>query len=211
MSQPQGCLILKIYSTKTKKGAYMRKILMPGLLAVLFMTGCQETTQNPVDSSDVSMLKQTNNFTVHLTGDQEVPPRETNAQGQAIFKLNSDGTELYYKLIAANISNVFMAHIHLADPGVNGGIVVWLYPSTPNPPLPVPPASWIEGPFNGVLAEGVITADDLTGALSGMTIADLMEYLVNGGAYVNVHTSDFVDPANTGPGDFPGGEVRGDF
>ena len=122
----------------------MRKILMPGLLAVFFMTGCQETTQNPVDSSNFSLLKQTKNFTVHLTGDNEVPPRETNAQGQAIFKLNTDGTELYYKLIAANISNVFMAHIHLADPGANGGIVVWLYPFIPNPPLPVPPASWIE-------------------------------------------------------------------
>ena len=30
-----------------------------------------------------------------------------------------------------------------------------------------------------------------------------------GGAYTNVHTNDGVDPANTGPGDFPGGEIRG--
>jgi hypothetical protein len=30
-----------------------------------------------------------------------------------------------------------------------------------------------------------------------------------GNAYVNVHTSDGVDPGNTGPGDFPGGEIRG--
>jgi hypothetical protein len=27
--------------------------------------------------------------------------------------------------------------------------------------------------------------------------------------YVNVHTNDGVAPTNTGPGDFPGGEVRG--
>jgi hypothetical protein len=26
---------------------------------------------------------------------------------------------------------------------------------------------------------------------------------------VNVHTNDGVDPADSGPGDFPGGEIRG--
>jgi hypothetical protein len=30
-----------------------------------------------------------------------------------------------------------------------------------------------------------------------------------GTAYVNVHTNDNVPPPNTGPGDFPGGEIRG--
>lgn len=30
-----------------------------------------------------------------------------------------------------------------------------------------------------------------------------------GEAYVNVHTNDGVAPDNTGPGDFPGGAVRG--
>jgi hypothetical protein len=31
----------------------------------------------------------------------------------------------------------------------------------------------------------------------------------NGWAYVNVHTNDGIAPTNTGPGDFPGGEIRG--
>ena len=30
-----------------------------------------------------------------------------------------------------------------------------------------------------------------------------------GNAYVNVHTNGGVAPPNTGPGDFPGGEIRG--
>ena len=34
-------------------------------------------------------------------------------EGQAIFKLRADGAELHYKLIVANIEDVFMAHIHL--------------------------------------------------------------------------------------------------
>jgi hypothetical protein len=32
-----------------------------------------------------------------------------------------------------------------------------------------------------------------------------------GNAYVNVHTNDGVGAVNTGPGDFPGGEIRGNF
>jgi hypothetical protein len=31
----------------------------------------------------------------------------------------------------------------------------------------------------------------------------------SGNTYVNVHTNDGIAPANTGPGDFPGGEIRG--
>lgn len=41
------------------------------------------------------------------------------------------------------------------------------------------------------------------------TFADVLEKIRAGNAYVNVHTSDGVPPNNTGPGDFPGGEVRG--
>ena len=33
----------------------------------------------------------------------------------------------------------------------------------------------------------------------------------SGLAYVNVHTNDGVGSPNSGPGDFPGGEVRGDI
>lgn len=41
------------------------------------------------------------NFTAHLSGDQEVPARETLATGQAIFHLSGDETALDYQLIVA--------------------------------------------------------------------------------------------------------------
>src|SRR5512143_2764332 len=72
------------------------------------------------------------NFDTHLSSSEEVMPigifNNSLAQGQAIFKLSSDGTELHYKLIAANIDNAFMAHIHMGPVGVNAPIVVWLFP-----------------------------------------------------------------------------------
>ena len=71
------------------------------------------------------------NWTVHLTGADEVPTRDTPAQGQAIFQLSADGTELSWRLIASNIDNITQAHIHRNNPGADpltttGGIVLWL-------------------------------------------------------------------------------------
>jgi hypothetical protein len=131
------------------------------------------------------------NFRANLSGDQEVPPADTRARGQAVFQLSKDGTELSYKVILANIQNVTMAHIHFAPAEVNGPVVAWLYPSSPPPQL-------IPGRFNGVLAEGVITSANLVGPLAGQDLSDLIDLMLEGNTYVNVHTSQF-----------PGGEVRG--
>ena len=131
------------------------------------------------------------NFTAHLSGGEEVPPVATLAQGQAVFQLSKDGTELSYRLIVANIEDVLQSHIHLAPAGVNGPVVVWLYPSAP-------PAQLIPGRFNGVLAEGTITAADLVGPLVGMDLSDLIAAMEAGNTYVNLHTTQY-----------PGGEIRG--
>lgn len=126
--------------------------------------------------------KPSSNFRTHLSGENEVPPVETNAQGQATFQLNETGDELSYKLIVANIEDVFMTHIHLAGPGENEPVAVWLYPEGGPPPQP------IDGRFNGVLAEGTITADDLVGPLDGQSLDNLVEEIRDDNTYVNVHT-----------------------
>ena len=138
-------------------------------------------------------------FKTHTSGDADVPPRPTLAQGEAQFRLSEDGTELHYKLIAANIENVIAAHIHLAAPGVNGQIVAFLFG-------PVAPGG---GRTDGVLAEGTITASDLVGPLEGRPLSALVDAIEAGNTYVNIHTNDGMGVINTGPGDFPGGEVRG--
>jgi len=150
-------------------------------------------------------------FTIRtrLDGSFEVPVRSTDAKGNAVLRIKNDESEIHYKLVVNTIDNVFMAHIHMGAEGTNGPIVVWLYPQTPNPPSPTPPESWIPGRSNGKLAQGVITADDLVGPLAGQSLSVLIQALKDGNLYVNVHTNDFADPTNTGPGDFPGGEIRG--
>ena len=138
-------------------------------------------------------------YVATLSGAQEVPARATPARGTAVFQLSADGTELTYRLIVANIHNVVAAHIHLGTADVNGPVVAFLYGNQP-------PGG---GRSDGVLATGTITAADLTGNLDGRPLSELIDAMASGGAYVNVHTNDGVAPTNTGPGDFPGGEIRG--
>lgn len=137
-------------------------------------------------------------FLAFLSGSEEVPPVTTPARGLAAFQLRGDS--IHYVLIVARIENVVASHIHMAPVGTNGPVVVNLL----NGSLMAG-----GGPFNGLLATGTITANDLTGPLAGMTLADLANAMRAGDTYVNVHTNDGVAPPNTGPGDFPGGEVRG--
>jgi hypothetical protein len=144
------------------------------------------------------------NFGTHLKGRTEVPARDTSGQGQALLHLSDDGLAMDYKLIVANIDNAFMAHIHIAAEGVNGPIAVWLYPgTTPNVTAPLG-----QGRLDGVIAEGTFTAANFIGPLAGHPMSDLVNAIQTGNAYVNVHTNDGVDGTNTGPGDFPGGEIR---
>jgi hypothetical protein len=138
------------------------------------------------------------NFVAPLSGDQEVPARDTPATGVAKFKLREDGTVLLFKLNVENIDNVAAAHIHCGAVGVNGPVGVTLFTGSP-----------ASGAFDGTLAEGTITAAD-PGNLCGWTdLASVLTAIHSGDTYVNVHTNDGVAPPNTGPGDFPGGEIRG--
>ncbi len=129
---------------------------------------------------------QPRNFVAHLKGTNEVPPVSSRAQGQAIFHLSSDGSQLKFMLIVANIENVFAAHIHRAPAGVNGPIVAFLFSGSPS------------GRISGVLAEGTITAANLIGPLAGHPLSDLIVAINAGNAYSNVHTTAH-----------PGGEIRG--
>ena len=134
-----------------------------------------------------------------LSGGEEVPARDTNARGNATFKLSDDGTSLSYRLIVSNIDNVVASHIHVGPAGANGPVVAFLFGSAPAG----------GGTVNGVLAEGTITAANLVGPLAGQPFSALIDAIRAGNTYVNVHTNDGVAPPDTGPGDFPGGEIRG--
>ena len=125
------------------------------------------------------------NFRAHLSGDEEVPAVDTRATGQANFKFNETDGELEFKLIVANIDDVFAAHIHCGEFGVNGPVGVTLFGGE-------------TVSVNGILSQGTILAPDEGNACGWEDLEDVITAMESGGTYVNVHTTDN-----------PGGEIRG--
>jgi CHRD domain len=171
---------------QTERGKHMRRMIV---LVLTFALGL--LALGPSASAG-------DNFVAPLSGDQEVPARVTPATGVAKFKLREDGTALLFKVNVTDIENAFAAHIHCGAVGVNGPVGVTLFSA--------PPAG---GAVDGTLAEGTITAADPGNACGWTDLASVLAAIESGNTYVNVHTNDGVAPANTGPGDFPGGEIRG--
>ena len=201
------------------------RILTAALAAAV--VGCSGSVQTPTQPDMITVPVQftaaqdgsPQNHHTHLKGDEEVvtaapgapTPADSHAQGQAMFNVSADGQSVDYKLIASNIHNVTQAHIHCAPAGTNGPLVVWLYPSTtPQDPATLPKGT---GRTDGVLVEGTFTDANVLDRPGGVpySLTELLDDMEHGRAYVNIHTDDGVAPPNTGPGDFPGGEIRGDI
>lgn len=124
-------------------------------------------------------------FVADLSGSQVVPPIETNAMGQATFRLNPDVSALTFELSGTDIKDVTASHIHCAGAGGNGPVGVTLSGGVP-------------GLVNGLLAQGIITAPDPMNGCGWASFASVVDGIRSGNSYVNVHTR-----AN------PLGEIRG--
>jgi hypothetical protein len=177
------------------------------LISFMLFAGCMQHDESLVPNDDhgdgsmgVNETELANSavmktvFTAHLRGSNEVPAVNSKGQGQAIFTLSEDGTQLHYKLIVANTKNVTQAHIHCGEAGSNGPVVVFLF-------------GFVAGGVNqnGVLAEGTITSANIiprgssAACMGGLaTFENLVERMRSGSVYVNAHTVAF-----------PGGEIRG--
>ena len=210
----------------------MRKVVIAAVSSAI-ACACSQSSRTPTRPTTYTVPLQVQasqpdgiakNHRTHLSGDEEVftpatpgapTPADSHGQGQAILQIADDGLSFDYKLIASNIENITQGHIHCGPAGVNGPIIVWLYPS-PTATAALPGGA---GRHDGVLAEGTIvsgapnhvrTVPSSAACPGGVsTFADVLAKIRANNTYVNVHTSDGVNPPNTGPGDFPGGEIRG--
>ena len=141
-------------------------------------------------------------FGASLNGASELPePRDTKATGELELTLSPDGRKLTYTLTVSGILNAASADLHIGPATANGPLIVKLFPTGGAAPK--------KGEFSGVLAQGTIEASDLSGPLTGSPLSELIDLMREGSAYTNVHTSDGMDPPNSGPGDYRLGEIRG--
>lgn len=137
-------------------------------------------------------------FRTRLFGFHEVPSVYTPATGEFRATVNDAGTEIAYELEYSGLrAPVTQAHIHLGQPGVNGGIMIWLCGTEANPG----PAGTPACPQSGRVSRTVRAADVVGPEAQGIAPGDLTAALRSmrlGFTYANVHSTQFA-----------GGEIRG--
>lgn len=132
-------------------------------------------------------LYESSTYRTSLSGDEEVPPVDTETTGEAEFEFDSDEDTIAYELIVEDGEDITAAHLHCAPEGVNGPVTVGLFSSSAGTDV------------DGQLASGEITDGDITDNCSGINdIDDLIEEIEDGGIYVNVHSTEY-----------PNGLIRG--
>ncbi len=164
--------VVTIYTLRTKTNPVF--VLSTVFAAILLILG---VTAAGLTNSAYAQQK----IIIKLSGSDEVPPVNTPGTGVATFQLSPDGKSLKYQLDLTNMKGVMGAHIHSGKVGENGPPIAGLF----NAEMTGPPT----GAVNGPLMKGTIKSADLQGPLAGKHISDLVKLLKNGGAYINVHTS----------------------
>jgi hypothetical protein len=152
-------------------------IVAIGILSILTIGTTPLTLQVAAQESEQK-------FIAELTGKEEVPPNESPSSGFAWVKITND--EIRYEVNVTDMDKVNAAHIHLAEAGNNGPVVLTLFMGGPTEQV------------NGTVGEANVTASNLEGPMKGKDVTDLVTAMKNGTTYVNVHTTDF-----------PNGEIRG--
>lgn len=140
--------------------------------------------ENPDDTENYQEF-----FAAHLSGESEIPPVQTNADGELALGITEAGQEqeITYTLRVLSAENVTAAHLHCTDRNEQiGPPVATLFDA--NDPIDV----------NGVLAEGVITQDDIIPRLAEcesdiQTVPHLIQALQEGQIYANVHSIQYPD------------------
>ena len=128
-------------------------------------------------------------FTSKMSGDNQVPPMDTDLIGHISINIPQDEAEINYKINITGTTNISSAFVHLGGNGENGeAIADLLYDIKKN----------TMKEQNGIVIRGQILNSDLVGSMKGKTLKDLIFAMSEGETYVSVTTPTF-----------PKGEIRG--
>jgi hypothetical protein len=135
-----------------------------------------------------------------LIGYEEVPAVSTVARGEFHARMSPDDQSIDYELTYSGLQGtVTQGHIHVAQRGVNGSIVIWLCGTATNPGPEGTQTCPQEGTITGTItAENVVAGSMTAQQLEAGELAEVIAAIRARVAYVNVHTT----PS-------PGGEIRG--
>jgi hypothetical protein len=167
-----------------------------GSLALLALSLAALSTAAVADDRRPSPV---NRFAARLQSVQEVPAVSSVASGGIVVTIDEGAQTISYELEFAGLeAAVAQAHIHTAQPGVNGGIMVWLCGTAALPgPVGTPVCPAVGGTLTGLLTPLQVVGPAAQGISAG-EFAEVVAAIRAGVAYANVHSAKF-----------PGGEIRG--
>lgn len=109
--------------TMNKYFLYLRISLLAMLPVLMFSLNSCSDEDDDDDNGNVV-------FTAKLSGQQEVPPNPSAANGDATLTFN-EVTRTFTLVVTHNVPNASAAHIHRGEPGVAGPPVFPLNPASP--------------------------------------------------------------------------------
>lgn len=131
-------------------------------------------------------------FRAELEGRNEVPLTLTAAQGTLTLTVNEVDTSVHFVLTYSGLqTTVLFAHIHVAQPNVNGAVTVFFCGGGGRPACPQ--NGTVEGDFGASNVLPIVTQQ-----LEAANLEKLLEAIRAGETYANVHSTTS-----------PGGEIRG--
>ena len=170
----------------------MRSISFVTLVATLAL--CSATAAQAQDDNNDG----TTRLFAHLQPSHEVPVVSSPADARFRAVISADGTEITYQMTFSGLqANITQSHIHIAQPNVNGGIVLWLCGTASNPGPAGTQTCPQEGTITGTLHASDVQVVSMQGIPAG-GFDRVVEEIRAGLAYANIHSTQS-----------PGGELRG--
>jgi streptogramin lyase len=146
-----------------------------------------ETCQTIGDKNWTTTIRRT--FSSVMSGDEQMPPVETDTIGRISLSVPRNESEINYKINITGTPNILSAYIHTGKIGENGEAIVDLLKDSKK----VTTENGL-----GVIIRGDIFESDLVGPMKGKSLKDAINAITDGDTYVNIST-----PSNTR------GEIRG--
>jgi len=151
-----------------------------------------------IAASPAMAAQQAGTLTAHLRGFEEVPATAVANSGTFTATVNGAGTEINFNLTyKVPEGTVTQSHLHFAQKGVNGGIVIFLCSNLPNPPAGTQACPEHEGSVSGTITAANVLAQPNQSAVAG-DLPSVLRAIRGGIVYANVHTDQL-----------PGGSIRG--
>lgn len=170
---------------------------MRTLLFLLIVSSIILLSQSIYSDPTVYAAENLDRYWSVLTGDQQIPPVNTDARGYVGLKFQDDLNRLVFIVNGENIGNVTGIYIYQNGKNRNGTgtAVLDLLNGTRKIKKDIDKfvSTTSEGKMVGTLSIGGATKHDLQGKLKGKSLSDLLTLMVNGTAYIVIHTKDFPD------------------